>query len=419
MSAAESRLFRRAALERLASPEQLDHMIRTTRPRTWMGLLALVLLIGLSLAWAVLGSVPTAYSGSGMIVRVGGVLNVVARGAGLVLSVVAAGQHVKANQIIARIAQPELAESIAQLKATLDDTEREQEQALRLKEAEVKLQLEVLGKQRTNTKDLIANLEGEHKLAQEQVVVMDQLLVKGLITKQQSIAAMEKEANLQNDLATSRAKLIQFDAQEFQLNSEVANARAQGDLKIDNMRRNLKLQESRLTLVQNVQTPYSGEVIEVKVYPGSNVSQNAPILTIQPDVDSLEAIIYLPAADAKDAKPGMDVQLSPSNIKREEFGYIEGSVTYAANYPATPASLMRNFQNEAVVSNLSKAGPVTELRVALRPDSSTVSGFKWSSSKGPPIRISSGTLCTAEVITERHAPITELLPSLKAKVAAN
>ena len=35
----ESTLFRKAALERLSSPEQLDTIARLTEPRTWLALI--------------------------------------------------------------------------------------------------------------------------------------------------------------------------------------------------------------------------------------------------------------------------------------------------------------------------------------------------------------------------------------------
>jgi HlyD family secretion protein len=61
-------------------------------------------------------------------------------------------------------------------------------------------------------------------------------------------------------------------------------------------------------------------------------------------------------------------------------------------------------------------GPVTELRVTLERDPMTSSGYKWSSSRGPEITISSGTLCTVEVITRHQPPVSLLFPFFKAKL---
>jgi len=49
----------------------------------------------------------------------------------------------------------------------------------------------------------------------------------------------------------------------------------------------------------------------------------------------------------------------------------------------------------------------------LHPDSTTFSGYKWSSSKGPELNISSGTTTTVRVTIEERAPITFILPILR------
>jgi HlyD family secretion protein len=112
----------------------------------------------------------------------------------------------------------------------------------------------------------------------------------------------------------------------------------------------------------------------------------------------------------------MDAEIAPSPIKREEFGFIRGKVVYVAAYPATSASLMRSFQNDKLVQTLMAAGPVTEVKVRMARDTTTLSGFQWSSSKGPPFHISSGALATVQIITNRRRPISLLLPFVKKKL---
>jgi HlyD family secretion protein len=88
-------------------------------------------------------------------------------------------------------------------------------------------------------------------------------------------------------------------------------------------------------------------------------------------------------------------------------------VTSIADYPATPAALMRNFQNESLVTALTGSGPVTEVHVQLIADPATGSGYKWSSPLGPPVKLSSGTLCSVQIVTRRQRPVTLILPSVK------
>lgn len=410
------KIFRDAALERLSSPEQLDYIIKTTDGHIWAGLLALMLLAALGLAWAFAGSLPTIRNGAGMIVRSGGVLNIVSRGSGVVLSIDAkVGQHVKAGQVVAKVAQPDLVLKVRELKQALDEVSRGQDLSLALRENQGRLQKESLNKQRANAEEQIKNLQNQLKLAQEQVPVLDQLLTKGLVTRQQTIDARQKVIGFETQIASVQALLTQLDAQEYQLGVQIEDIKAQNELKVGEMRRNIVIAQSQLNLVESVGSPYSGEIFEVKVYSGSTVSPGAALISIQPDADALETVVYVAAADAKDISPGMECKIAPSIVKPEEFGYMMGLVTYVGSYPSTPAALMRNFQNESVIASFSKGGPVTEVRIAMTADTSTFSGFRWSSSQGPPIKISAGTLCAAKITTQTQAPITLLLPALKGK----
>ena len=95
---------------------------------------------------------------------------------------------------------------------------------------------------------------------------------------------------------------------------------------------------------------------------------------------------------------------------------MKGEVVYVSDYPAMPAALMRNFENESLARALSSSGPVTEIRVAMKFDASTPSGFQWSTSKGPSIVISSGTICTVQTVTRRQQPISLVFPYIKKKL---
>jgi len=182
------------------------------------------------------------------------------------------------------------------------------------------------------------------------------------------------------------------------------------------LKRDLAGMEKEVSMAETVVSPYDGEVLELKVYAGSTVGAGQPILSIQPERDSLELLTYVPAVQAKGIKYAMEVQVSPSTVKREEYGYMKGKVVYVANYPATAAAVMRNFQNESLVGSLTNSGPVTELRVVLDTDPQTISNFRWSTPAGPPVTISSGTICSVQIVTRRQRPISMVFPYIKEKL---
>jgi len=67
--------------------------------------------------------------------------------------------------------------------------------------------------------------------------------------------------------------------------------------------------------------------------------------------------------------------------------------------------MQRVLRNDQLVKELSQRGSPIEVTADLLPDSSTRSGFKWSSPQGPPIGIFSGTLCTANIVVDRKRPV--------------
>ena len=66
-----SQVFRKSALDRLSSPEQLDQMIRVTRPEGWLALVAAGACVLAALAWAFLGAIPERVHGEGVVGRDG------------------------------------------------------------------------------------------------------------------------------------------------------------------------------------------------------------------------------------------------------------------------------------------------------------------------------------------------------------
>src|SRR5271157_797773 len=100
----ETSIFRKASLERLSSPEQLDTIMRLTGAKRWLALAGMFLILGVAVIWGYEGTIDTKVSGSGVIVRTGTVLNVVTSGTGLVTGInVNLGDRVKADQVVAKV----------------------------------------------------------------------------------------------------------------------------------------------------------------------------------------------------------------------------------------------------------------------------------------------------------------------------
>ena len=408
------REFRTTALERLSSPERIDDLLVMTDAKAWIALLASFLLLGTAGIWAFTGSLPTKIAGQGVIVRSGGVLSIATLQGGVILSVfVKVGDRVQANQIVARVAQPALIEKIRTRRLEIERASQDRETAVSLARSDASLQIEANRLEKANAHREIEEIEAQAQLAAEQVPVEDELLGKGLVTKQQTIAARQKVVTLHQQIAARRAAIKNYEERAYAVEAQPKQVASEWAAKIRNLEMLLTDLEKDLSISENVVSPYSGEVIEVQVVAGSVVQAEGPILSVQSNTQILEALVCVPARFAKSVAKGMDAEISPSPIKREEYGFIRGKVVYVAGYPATAASLLRTFQNQTLIHSVTSAEPVTEIRIQMLRDRSASTGFQWSSSKGPEMPISSGNLCTVEVITRKQRPIDLLLPNIK------
>lgn len=96
MSNASERIFRAAAIERLSSPEQLDQLVRITRPFDWAAVLAIGLALIAVVVWSLVGQIATRTPGDGILIIDGGqVVDAVSAAAGRLESInVAANERV-------------------------------------------------------------------------------------------------------------------------------------------------------------------------------------------------------------------------------------------------------------------------------------------------------------------------------------
>lgn len=409
-----SKIFRKVALERLSSPEQLDQLMQVTRPQGWLALAGLVTLILAAVAWGVFGSIPTEALGQGILLRQGGVSELFAAGSGQVEEMlVRVGDTVEKGQAVARIRQESLILQIRDTEAKKAELAAEYEDLERFAEEQKRLSAANLAQQRANLERSIATLERQLELIGERMDVQRDLLADGLIT-QQTLLATEEELNTTRDqLAALRLELNGLELKrlegEQQLDRQLEARRAVlRDL-------DLELRELRSSLGENVHivSPEAGRVLELLVDRGAVVSPGTPVLSMEIVSEDLVAVIFVPAALGKQVRRGMEARVVPSTVKREEYGYMLGEVTRVAEFPSTARGMQRLLANEELVSDLLEEGPPIQVDIALARDPSTPSGYRWSSSRGPEAEISSGTLAAGSIIVREDRPIALALPQLR------
>jgi HlyD family secretion protein len=185
------------------------------------------------------------------------------------------------------------------------------------------------------------------------------------------------------------------------------------EFKVNDARRAVEQLAAELERGSRILSPAGGRVVEVKVSGGAVLALGTPVVEIEIAGQVLEATIYMLPDRGKNIRPGMEVRVEPTNIKREEYGAIVGSVVTISDFPVTPQGMLADLHNDALVKRFSQDGAPYAAKVTLERDPSTVSGYRWTSGKGPPIRLSSGTLTRAEVTTREQPPIDLVIPLMK------
>jgi HlyD family secretion protein len=407
-------IFRKVALERLSSPEQLDQLMRVTNPTGWIALAAVGALLVAATIWGFYGSIPTEARGEGILIRQGGVAELVATGTGQVEELlVAVGDVLAAGQVVARVRQDALLREIEENEAQQAAVRADYEDLLRYAAEQRRLSADNLAQQRADLERSIATFERQVELLEERAAAQRDLLQDGLITRQ-TLLATEQETNTARDqLAANRLELNGLELERLESEQQVERQleSRRGDL------RNLELSLRELSgsLAENVRviSPHHGRVLELAVGRGDVVSPGTPILSLEVTSEDLLTVLYLPAGEGKRIRSGMEATVSPSTVQREEYGLMLGTVTWVAEYPSTSRGMLRLLGNQELVTRLLEEGPPIQVNIALTRDPATATGYRWTSSGGPEVEISSGTLAGGSVVLRRDRPISLLLPWLR------
>jgi HlyD family secretion protein len=468
-------LFRKESLERLASPERLDQLMQVVNPKSWLPLACLGTLVATAGVWSVYGRIPVTIEGRGALVYPSKVVSLQAKSAGQLVSLkVKVGDVVKKGDVLGTIDQSELRKQLQQQRSKLTELRSQdravgslqgvrnaeerrsvQQQRLFLQQRMQELQelsplLQAtsgtsIQEQRRSLQQRLRQAEAMAPVLEERLEVRRQLYAERIITNDVLLDAQVKDKENRDAIAATQAELKQLDAKETeQEKSNRSNftsiADVQAQLKeLDNReatfaQQDLEASTNRKKEIQEVEreisqlelqlgnssqiiSQHNGRILEIVANPGQVIEAGSRIGNIETEIRSsnLVGMTYFTIADGKKIQPGMTIQITPQTVKRERFGGIVGTITTISPFPVTTEAAASIVGNPEVVKGLvaDKQEGVIQVFADLKLNPSTFNGFYWSSSKGPHLKISSGTTTTVRVTVEERAPITFVLPILR------
>ncbi|UNC93200.1 NHLP bacteriocin system secretion protein [Candidatus Contubernalis alkaliaceticus] len=272
-------LYRKEALRKLSSPEQLDNMLTITSPRSWMAVAAVGLIFLSLLVWGCFGSVTSQVAGQGIIIRPGGIARVASSTGGQVVTI---------------------------------------------------------------------NTVSKEGVNQGQMVV---------------------------EIRNSEGETIP------------------------------------------VYSNYGGRVLELFIREGDLVSPGSLLFSMEvgreDDLEKMETILFVPVEVGQKISPGMEVNIAPTVVNKEEFGFMVGKVRDVSEFPSTFEGLLNILGNEELAMRLAGETLSVQVTVELLTDEDSPSGYRWTSGQGPDISINSGTICQGFIITQKERPAALVFPALE------
>ena len=391
--------------------------MEVTSPRGWLALAALGALLATALTWGIFGAIHTEAAGEGILIRQGGVSNVVAAESGQVEEIlVQVGDVIEKGQVVARLRQEERLRQIQDSRDKLADARSEYRDLLGYAGRQGQLRGRETEQQRANLRQSIRAYEREVQLARERVEAERELLKDGLITKQTLLASEQRLNTAQDQLAGARLELDGLELKGLEAEQQVDQQVQTRAAAIRALEIELRERQARLAESSRVVAPRAGRVLELLVDRGDVLSPGTPIFNLEVVSEELMAVLFVPATAGKRIEPGMTARLSPSTVKREEYGAMLGKVVWVAEFPSTERGMTRLLGNEALVARMLQEGPPIQVNVALQRDPATPTGYRWSSSTGPNVKISSGTLASGTIVVRQERPISLLIPGLRERL---
>ncbi|MGI8602374.1 MAG: NHLP bacteriocin system secretion protein [Verrucomicrobiales bacterium] len=408
--------FRRAALERLSSPERLDEMMRNTPPKGWLALSTLGGLALLTLIWSFLGRLPSRVDGQGLLIP-GRTQSVDAPASGIVTKIfVKPGEFVQVDQQVAVLTDPNAAGQLQSLQRELENLESDDRKAQQEEE--------------------VAKTQSENTYRINERTYRSQLAISETTRAQAAARLGRMEASGpavygEQQKAPLRSQIREADNQINSLRAQIeSNKKQQQDednaRNTERRRRQQKIEEkkgdiARKQLVQGqiLKTTHAGRVFDVLVDEGSTATAKQMLVRIEELDQPLRAIVYVPAREGQSVKVEDEVQIAPSNVKKEEFGTMKGRVMEKGNYPMNKQGIINDIRNETLAEEFTKAGAPLRVEVELfrneKPleQDPELSGYVWTSGTGPKRKILSGTPCNSTVITGYGRPIDRAITWLK------
>ena len=156
-----------------------------------------------------------------------------------------------------------------------------------------------------------------------------------------------------------------------------------------------------------VTAPRDGVVIQT-LQPGTPFKAGDPVAWLMPQTQQMagrEMLCYVTYDDLRKLKIGQQVQATPANMERENWGYAYGRVVGIEQYPTTRQEIVSRVKLDPLAAFIQDGQAMYEVRVTLDEQDG---GLVWSREKSRDVKVGNGALCNIQVITQKK-PVWRVL----------
>lgn len=416
-------LARAEALQNFSSSEQLDQRLVVVRGASWLFVVMIGAALGLALAWAFLGRVPSFVDGQGIVTEAGsGPIIVHSPYAyGDVATVLVEEQLVvRAGDPLVAIRNPEHEQAIEVARETLA-LRRAEDAAMRVAEDELLAkgeasrdrQVSAARESQRLTRELIEALERE-------LVDVTELVERQLMPRSQLLQAQSLLSSSRQQIEQQEAMIAQAEAALEQTRSTIEQGRLRRAETIATADGSVQVAETRLAVSTTIAAPVDGEILSILVTEGSSVRTGDPILTLGPlppkGLAPPIVTCFVPFGLGKEIRAGMPARISIPFAPPSRYGYLEGVVSWVGEFVADQTGSGRggSVGDASLTRSIGgQIGPMIEVSVTVLEDPRTPSGLAWTSREGYPQPLEMPLLCGVQVVIREDRPISLLLPWIK------
>lgn len=400
-------------------PDPIDQMMTVTRPAGWIQLAALGVLILGAVIWSALVDVPLKIKSRGVLLNEQGLVEITTAARGRIVEMdVNPGDVVRKGDLIAVESQPDAESQLAIRRSQLAEAESHERSLSAFSGELAQAQTAAAATRVRAARERIELLRVRERELSARASNLAALSAKGFGSQELLLRNAAELSSVRETLANAQAEanlaLSDETVQSVQRQRDLATTRSD----IARLKAELAELQQRGVADREVRSPYTGRVTELRYGVGEFIESGTPVASLAQSIDhtehregALRAIAFVPAEQGKEIKRGMRVDIAPSGVKSNEYGFIVGKVVDVGVAPASTAGMMRVLKNDQLVHKLSEQGAPFKITVALE-TAPTFSGYRWTSSKGPQAYIESGSPMEAQFVTRKQRLLGLVIPPL-------